>query len=141
MAAASRGNPKLAITDPDFLAQSQLTLTFVAAPPSITPDITRTPHTLAQPQVLTAPSAEALQRDYPAAALAAHIAGQVVLGCQVTLAGKLADCAVLRETPAGQDFAAAALRLSADFVLRPMLRDGEPAGGGKIILPIAFGPH
>ena len=141
MAAASRGNPKLAITDPGFLAPSQLTLTFVADPPSITPDITRTPHTLTQPEVVSAPTAEALQRDYPAPALAAHIAGHVVLGCRVTLAGKLADCAVLQETPPGQDFAAAALRLTPDFVMKPMLRDGEPVDGGKIILPIGFGPH
>jgi TonB family protein len=140
MAAAAHGNPRLSITDPAFLAPSPLTVTFLADPPAIHPDITRMPHAVTQPAVVAPPPPDIMQRYYPPQALAGHVPGKVVLACAVTVAGRLADCSVLQEVPAGQGFGAAALQLAPLFEMNPLLRDGDPIDGGHIVLPIAFGP-
>jgi TonB family protein len=141
MAAASRGNPKISITDPGFLGASPLTLTFTPDPPAIHPDVTRLPHAVTQPGVIAPPSDDVMQSTYPPQALKDHVAGKVALACRVTAQGRLADCSVLDEAPAGQGFGDAALKLAPQFQMQPMLRDGDPTDDGHIVLPISFGPH
>lgn len=52
---------------------------------------------------------------YPAAALAAGTGGRVRMICTMTAAGSLTDCAASSETPPGEGFGAAALRLGPLF--------------------------
>lgn len=52
---------------------------------------------------------------YPRDALAADLGGHVRMICMMTAAGTLTDCGAASETPAGQDFGAAAARLGPLF--------------------------
>jgi protein TonB len=63
-----------------------------------------------------------------------------VLQCVFTAAGRLADCTVVSETPAGRRFGAAALKLTRYFraVAKPA---GASLAGKPITLPITFDVH
>jgi TonB family protein len=84
------------------------------------------------------PGAEDLMRAYPAEATTARLEGDVVLHCHVTLAGQLTDCSVLRETPQGAGFGAAALKLTELFEAREQTPEGGPKRGSDIRIPIRF---
>jgi protein TonB len=84
------------------------------------------------------PTVEDLVAAYPAEAVRAKVEGDVVLHCQVTASGELADCTVLRETPEGAGFGAAALKLTGLFQAREQTPDGGPKRGSEIRLPIRF---
>lgn len=66
------------------------------------------------------------ERFYPREAFMQGLAGQVVLDCDVDVAGRL-TCVVASETPAGRGFGDAALRIANAHVMRPATRDGAPA--------------
>jgi len=84
------------------------------------------------------PTVEDLVRAYPAEAVRANIEGDVVLHCQVAADGRLADCSVLRETPPGAGFGAAALKLTPLFEAREQTPQGGPKRGTDIRIPIRF---
>jgi protein TonB len=90
------------------------------------------------PAWLAHPSSEAVFRAYPKDALARGMSGRAVIQCTVTAEGKLADCQVIEERPAGKGFGEAALSLAPYFLMRPMTVDGQPMPGGKISIPIQF---
>jgi TonB family protein len=84
------------------------------------------------------PTLEDLVQAYPPEAVKAKVEGDAVLHCQVTATGKLADCSVLRETPEGAGFGAAALRLTDLFEAREQAPDGGPKRGTDIRMPVRF---
>ncbi|MFL5296280.1 MAG: TonB family protein [Phenylobacterium sp.] len=90
------------------------------------------------------PGAEDLAKVYPAEAQKGRVEGDVVLHCHVAATGKLTDCGVLRETPEGAGFGAAALKLADLFEAREQVPEGGPKRGEDIRLPIRFrlaSPH
>ncbi|MDZ4320415.1 MAG: energy transducer TonB [Phenylobacterium sp.] len=62
----------------------------------------------------------------------------MVLSCQVTARGTLEGCSVVEESPADQDFGAAAMRMTRLFRMRPRTADGAPVEGGTVRIPITF---
>ena len=66
--------------------------------------------------------------------------GRAVLQCVFTAAGRLTDCTVISEAPAGRRFGAAALKLAPYFraVAKPA---GASLAGQPITLPITFEVH
>ncbi|MBO9546093.1 TonB family protein [Caulobacter sp.] len=64
--------------------------------------------------------------------------GKVMMRCFVTAQGTLKDCEVLSETPKDLGLSAAALRLSAQFRMKPKTVNGKPVDGGKVIIPLIF---
>ncbi len=83
-----------------------------------------------------------LRRYYPAHAARHNIEGEVLLACAVQADGTLRPCAVKSEEPPGEDFGAAALKMSAHFRMKPLMKDGQPVGGGQVSIPIHFRlPH
>lgn len=84
------------------------------------------------------PTVEDLVKVYPPEAVKAKVEGDVVLGCHVTATGALADCSVLRETPEGAGFGAAALKLTGLFEAREQTPEGGPKRGTDIRIPIRF---
>jgi TonB family protein len=91
------------------------------------------------PDWLSRPDGDDLAKYYPDLAARKHLEGFVTIHCSITTEGRLADCAVTEESPAGVGFGEAALKLSRLFTMRPMTRDGRPTSVGTINLPIRFG--
>ncbi|MBL8530879.1 MAG: TonB family protein [Hyphomonadaceae bacterium] len=84
------------------------------------PTLITSPHWLARPGNLA--------RYYPRRALLRGIEGEVTLDCRVSREGLL-DCAVISETPADWEFAAAARRIAHEHRMQPAMRDGVAVEG------------
>jgi len=93
---------------------------------------------LQSPNWTRRPGVEDLMKVYPPEAVRSRIEGDVLLHCHVLATGKLSDCGVLRETPQGAGFGAAALELTDLFEAREQVPDGGPKRGTDIRIPIRF---
>jgi protein TonB len=96
------------------------------------------PKLIRDPTWVSRPSAAEMARFYPARAIDENLAGQAVLSCPVTAAGRLIGCRIVSETPTGAGFGEAAVKLSAFFKMNPRTEDDQPVDGGTIQIPILF---
>ena len=96
------------------------------------------PSLVTYPDWLRKPDGTALMRYYPEAAQRKNLPGRAVFECQVVADGSLTGCKVIEESPPGEGFGDAALKLAALFRMRPMTRNGVPVDGGTIRVPIRF---
>lgn len=90
-----------------------------------------------KPEWLSIPSGDDMAKVYPDLAQRMNLAGRASIKCIIDTDGSLQDCQVVKESPAGFGFGAAALRLSAYFKMKPPQRDGRPIKG-VLTLPIRF---
>jgi hypothetical protein len=81
--------------------------------------------------IVAGPTAKDDSRYFPKGAPAS---GRVLIRCSVTAEGAVADCALVKEDPAGSGLAAVALQEVNLFRFKPMDRDGKSVAGRKIIL-------
>lgn len=93
---------------------------------------------IAQPDWVQRPTAQDVAHHYPPAAAAERLAGAAVIACEVSAQGRLTACSVVREDPVGAGFGEAALKMSAQFEMKPMSRDGQPVAGGRVRIPMRF---
>lgn len=100
----------------------------------------RHPAVVVNPEWVSPPTPEEIAAVYPPGARKAGVSGVATIDCNVTVDGKAIDCRVDSETPAGQGFGAAALKLSGTFRLTPRMVDGRPSPGGFFIRQISFDP-
>jgi TonB family protein len=84
---------------------------------------------------LEEPDPAQIRAFWPPAAQGAE--GSATLKCIVTADGRLTACSVLKETPAGLGFGAAALAASPSYRFKPAKRLGEPVET-DLILSLAF---
>lgn len=77
-------------------------------------------------------------RFYPERAQRLAVEGAATISCVVDASGRLQDCRVLDETPAGYGFGEAALRMKVLFRMKPLTRGGQPVDGGVVRVPIRF---
>jgi periplasmic protein TonB len=90
------------------------------------------------PDWVRRPSGDALMRAYPQRALNAGVTGSATLNCVVRVDGTLSGCSVASETPNGQGFGRAALRLSRDFRMSPRTVDGQAVEGARVNVTLRF---
>jgi TonB family protein len=94
---------------------------------------------IGKPHWARLPEASSMAAAYPPAAVAAHVlSGHVTLSCMVGTAGRLSDCSVERQDPAGMGFDKAALALSTDFQVSIWTSEGLPTVGGRIGVPLRY---
>ncbi|MDQ0463268.1 TonB family protein [Caulobacter ginsengisoli] len=86
------------------------------------------------------PSGEDLEKVYPARARTLSLSGKAIISCDVTSLGTLVYCSLISETPEGEGFGEAALKVTSKFRMKPLARDGSPVGGGTVRIPILFHP-
>jgi protein TonB len=96
------------------------------------------PTVITNPDWVSRPSGDQVDSVYPDRAQRMEVSGRAELSCTVTEKGTVANCSVVSEDPADQQFGAAAMKLTRYFKMRPQTRDGQPVGGAKINIPIRF---
>lgn len=97
--------------------------------------------TVFNPQWLKTPSGQALLDVYPEKAMRNGRGGSVELRCLVETDGSLSNCTTQGERPRGYGIAEAALKLSKEFQLKPIVVNGRSLGPDRpyVVIPIRFG--
>ncbi|WP_337187341.1 TonB family protein [Phenylobacterium sp.] len=97
-----------------------------------------TGHAITNPDWARRPTAEDVSHHYPRLAAWLSLEGRATISCMVEVSGRLADCKVADEAPAGLGFGAAARDMSVHFEMRPKTLAGVPVTGGTVRIPIRF---
>lgn len=107
---------------------------------SFSPRALTDPAAIGKPEWASLPAQVDVARLYPPAARKARVGGRASMNCLVGAGGRLEQCTLVSETPAGQGFGEAALALAPRFALKSWTSEGLPSQGGRVTVPIRFEP-
>jgi TonB family protein len=94
---------------------------------------------LTKPRWIRTLTADGMASVYPEAAIKAGVrTGEAATSCTVTATGELTNCQAARESPAGLDFGAAAVKAAGLMRMNPWTKEGDTVDGLVITLPITF---
>jgi hypothetical protein len=89
-----------------------------------------------KPGFVTLPQPEDIPRDLPRTPEPVTV--RVIIDCMVAAAGRLEDCKVASQTPAGFDLSAASLAMAPKFGLTLWTPEGLPTIGARVRIPLRF---
>ena len=89
------------------------------------------------PAEVNPPTNDDLEREYPPLAMLMNMGGKAVISCKATTEGRLDDCHLDSEEPAGLGFGAATVRASAYFTVKPARRGGTPVAA-MVTIPLKW---
>ena len=95
------------------------------------------PQQLTRPDWVRRPTGDDVARVYPMGAQLRDLNGKAEMTCQVAADGRLHDCKVVSEAPAGFGFGEATLRLARYFQIRPGSTPGA-LEGAQVNIPVQF---
>lgn len=93
---------------------------------------------ITQPPWTKRPTLDQVRRVYPDKAWRKRLSGRVVMSCNVAADGALAGCSIVTESPPGEDFGKAALKLAPLYRMNPKTPDGAPVAGAVVRIPVTF---
>jgi TonB family protein len=91
------------------------------------------------PVWLEQPSREDIDQAYPPFAKQNGVNGRAVLECTAQPDGTLDDCEVVMESPEGEGFGLATLKLTPHYRMAPKDAKGHPVAGFRARLTVAWG--
>jgi protein TonB len=112
-----------------------LALAFAAAPLSAA---AQTPEAPSSPRWIERPTGNDFARAYPRRALRRGIEARVVIACTINAEGRLQNCTIDSEEPAGHGFDEAALEVSRKFRMSQTMENGATTEGGTVRIPLFF---
>ena len=92
-----------------------------------------------EPIWLSQPTRDDIDREYPVIAKQSHDNGRVVVECTAQDDGSLAACSIVSETPPGEGFGDATLRLTSRYRMAPTDAKGRAVKGFRAQLVVAWG--
>lgn len=95
---------------------------------------------ITRPDWVRKPSSDDMARFYPDRASRNGIHGKTAMTCRVTSRGSLTACEIVSETPEGEDFGAATLKVADKFRMRPMTDDCVSVEGATVRIPLIWSP-